>query len=56
MNGRQIFYSQSTYRVVTFKWEEDEWLNVQTVEPKLPTLEKAGRWLVAQTSQGKGLN
>jgi len=36
--------------------EEDEWLNVKTVELKLPTLEKAGKWLVAQIRQGKEPN
>jgi hypothetical protein len=36
--------------------EEKKWLNVKTVEPKLPNLEKAGRWLVAQIRQGKELN
>jgi len=36
--------------------EEDEWLNVKTVELKLPNLEKAGKWLVAQIRQGKEPN
>jgi hypothetical protein len=36
--------------------EENEWLNVKTVEPKLPTPEKPGRWLVAQTRQERGQN
>jgi len=36
--------------------EEYEWLNVKTVEPKLPNPEKAGRWLVAQIRQEKEPN
>jgi len=36
--------------------EEDAWLNARNVEAKLLTLEKAGRWLVVQIKQGKGLN
>jgi hypothetical protein len=36
--------------------EEDKWQNVKTVEPKLPTPEKAGKWLVAQIRQGKEPN
>jgi len=36
--------------------EEDEWLNVKTVEPKLLTLENAGKWLVAQIRQERELN
>ncbi len=36
--------------------EEKEWLNVKTVEPKLPNPEKVGRWLVAQIRQEKELN
>jgi hypothetical protein len=36
--------------------EEDEWLNVKTVEPKLPKKEKAGKWLVAQIRQGREPN
>jgi hypothetical protein len=36
--------------------EEDEWLNVRTVEPKLPTPEKPGKWLVAQIRQEKEPN
>ena len=36
--------------------EEDEWLHVDTVELKLPNLEKAGRWLVARIRQGKEPN
>jgi len=35
---------------------KDEWLNVKTVEPKLPNLEKAGKWLVAQISQEREPN
>jgi hypothetical protein len=56
INGRQIFYSQPTYMVVKFDGRKMKWLNVKTVEPKLLAPEKAGRWLVAQISQGKGPN
>jgi len=36
--------------------EEEKWLNVKTVEPKLPRPENNGRWRVAQIKQGKELN
>jgi hypothetical protein len=36
--------------------EEEKWLNVKTVEPKLPSPESSGRWLVAQIRQGKEPN
>jgi len=36
--------------------EEETWLNVQTAEPKLPTLEKAGKWQVAQIKQAREPN
>jgi len=36
--------------------EEYEWLNVETVELKLPKKEKAGRWLVAQIRQEREPN
>jgi len=36
--------------------EEMEWLNVKTVELKLPNLEKAGKWLVAPIRQEKEPN
>jgi hypothetical protein len=36
--------------------EEDEWLNVKTVEPKSTKKEKAGRWLAAQIRQENGPN
>jgi hypothetical protein len=36
--------------------EEDAWLNARNVEAELLTLEKAGRWLVVQTKQEKGLS
>jgi len=36
--------------------EEDEWLNVETVQLKLPKKEKAGKWLVAQIRQGREPN
>jgi len=36
--------------------EENTWQNARNVEAKLLTLEKAGKWLVAQTKQEKGLN
>jgi hypothetical protein len=56
MNGRQIFYSQPTYMIALFDGRKMKWRNVKTVEPKLPAPEKAGRWLDAQTSQGKEPN
>jgi len=36
--------------------EEEKWLNVKTVEPKLQNPEKLGRWLVAQIRQEKEHN
>jgi hypothetical protein len=36
--------------------EEYGWLNVRTVEKKLPIPEKAGRWLVAQIKQEREQN
>jgi hypothetical protein len=36
--------------------EEETWLNALTVEPKMPMLEKAGKWLVARTKQGREHN
>jgi len=36
--------------------EEEKWLNVKTVEPKLLAPESNGRWLVAQIRQEKELN
>jgi len=36
--------------------EEDGWLNVNTVEQKLPIPEKVGRWPVAQIKQEREQN
>jgi len=36
--------------------EEEKWLNVKTVELKLPRPESNGRWLVVQIRQGKEPN
>ena len=55
MNGRQIFYSSYSKHEYDIR-EEYKWLNVKTVELKLPTPEKAGRWLVAQIRQEREHN
>jgi hypothetical protein len=49
-NGRQIFYSSYSKHGYDIM-EEYKWLNVKTVELKLPNPEKAGRWPVAQIRQ-----
>jgi len=55
MNERQIFYSSYSKHEYGIM-EEYEWLNVKTVELKLPIPEKVGRWLVAQIRQERGQN
>ena len=41
---------------IKFNGGVSKWLNVNTVEPKLPNPEKAGRWQVAQIRQERGQN